>query len=233
MAAVDLTPFGYTPTESRAYQALLRTGPASGYAVAKALSIARANAYQALDGLVGKGAAVLLEGSPGRYRALAPNGLLARITRQMSARLDRLERQLQALGGEGASDLIPFQGTRAFQEIALRLTARAPGPVRCLAPEAVLETLLPIWRKRAADGTATELWALGPAPEDYPIPLRGAVPADALQGALGPDTIFVLTPEAALLATGTGAAVQGYWASDPLLVAALDAALQQLTTMPT
>ena len=52
---LDLTPFGYTQTENLVYSRLLQGGPASGYAVARDLLIARANAYQALRGLVAKG----------------------------------------------------------------------------------------------------------------------------------------------------------------------------------
>src|SRR5438874_238681 len=47
--AVDLTPFGFTPTESQVYGALLRLGPSTGYAVAHATRVARANTYGALE----------------------------------------------------------------------------------------------------------------------------------------------------------------------------------------
>ena len=73
MMPIDLTPFGFTPTENRAYGALLELGPSSGYALAKALSIARANAYQALNGLVAKGGAIRTHEAPQRYRAERPD----------------------------------------------------------------------------------------------------------------------------------------------------------------
>ena len=40
---IDLTPFGFTPTESRIYQVLLEGGPGTGYAIAQAAGLARAN----------------------------------------------------------------------------------------------------------------------------------------------------------------------------------------------
>ena len=40
--------FGFTPTETKSYQALLKLGPSTGYGVARELGIARANVYQAL-----------------------------------------------------------------------------------------------------------------------------------------------------------------------------------------
>ncbi|NOT09276.1 MAG: TrmB family transcriptional regulator, partial [Gemmatimonadales bacterium] len=52
MATLDLTTFGFTPTESLVYEVLLRGGPGTGYAIARAAGLARANAYGALEGLV-------------------------------------------------------------------------------------------------------------------------------------------------------------------------------------
>ncbi|MBK8005037.1 MAG: hypothetical protein IPK12_14215 [Gemmatimonadetes bacterium] len=55
MADVDLTPFGFTPTESRVYGVLLSGGPGTGYAIARNAELARANTYSALEGLVAGG----------------------------------------------------------------------------------------------------------------------------------------------------------------------------------
>src|SRR6266853_1753836 len=74
---IDLTPFGFTSTESQAYAALLRLGPSTGYSVAHATRIARANAYGALEGLVSRTAALRLAGRPARYRATDPAALIA------------------------------------------------------------------------------------------------------------------------------------------------------------
>src|SRR4029077_6182307 len=54
--SVDVTPFGFPPTESQVYGALLRLGPSTGYAVAHATRTARANTYGALEGLAGRAA---------------------------------------------------------------------------------------------------------------------------------------------------------------------------------
>ena len=52
MPRIDLTPFGFTPTESLVYEVLLTGGPGTGYAVARGAGLARANAYSALEALV-------------------------------------------------------------------------------------------------------------------------------------------------------------------------------------
>src|SRR2546429_4876349 len=95
MTTVDLTPFGFTATESAVYAALLRLGPATGYGVGRATRLARANAYAALEGLVTRGAAQRAAGRPAHYRPADPRALLARLAAEQGEALDRLSRALQ------------------------------------------------------------------------------------------------------------------------------------------
>src|SRR2546430_13875441 len=80
--AVDLTPFGFTPTESQVYGALLRLGPSTGYAVAHATRVARANTYRALEGLAGRAPPIRPPRPPARYRARDPPPLIAQLPPQ-------------------------------------------------------------------------------------------------------------------------------------------------------
>src|SRR5216117_585313 len=82
---LDLTPFGFTATESLVYAALLRLGPSTGYAVAHATRVARANTYGALEGLVSRTAALRLPGRPARYRATDPAALIAQLAAEQGA----------------------------------------------------------------------------------------------------------------------------------------------------
>ena len=81
---LDLTPFDFTPTESHVYEVLITKGPGTGYAIARAAGLARANAYSALEGLVAKGAARAEPGRPRRYRPEAPQVLLGRVVDRQS-----------------------------------------------------------------------------------------------------------------------------------------------------
>src|SRR5205807_1925362 len=92
---VDLTPFGFTPTESQVYGALLRLGPSTGYALAHATRVARANTYGALEGLAGRAAAIRLPGRPARYRAVDPRALVAQLAAEQGQALDRLSQALR------------------------------------------------------------------------------------------------------------------------------------------
>src|SRR5438477_7784123 len=95
MGKIDLTPFGFTPTESLVYAALLRLGPSTGYGVARATRLARANAYAALEGLVERGAAHRSAGRPRQYRPGDPHALLAQLAALQGEALDRLAGALQ------------------------------------------------------------------------------------------------------------------------------------------
>src|SRR5918994_4198952 len=95
MASIDLTHFGFTPTEGLVYQVLLTNGPGTGYALAREAGLARANAYSALEGLVSKGAARVEAGRPRRYRSESPAGLIARISNNHGVALERLSGELE------------------------------------------------------------------------------------------------------------------------------------------
>ena len=99
---LDLTRFGFTPTESLVYEVLLKHGPGTGYAIASAAGLARANAYSALEGLVSKGAARVEAGRPRRYRPEAPAGLIARISSNHGTALEQLSTELERLPAESA-----------------------------------------------------------------------------------------------------------------------------------
>src|SRR5260370_106548 len=132
--AADLTPFGFTATESLVYGALLRLGPSTGYGVAHATRVARANTYHALEGLVGRAAAVRVAGRPARYRAADPRALLAQLAAEQGDALDRLSRALREAGerspGTGSSPpALPAA-------VRLALGGLWAGPAPCLGRSA-------------------------------------------------------------------------------------------------
>ena len=226
---IDLSPFGFTKTESTAYSALLARGPSGGYAVAKALSIARANAYQALNGLVAKGAAIRLDGQPQRFKAIRPQALLARLVERVGGQLDRLESQIAEDGAGDGNAVLPITGSRAFLDVATRTAARAVSPVTCVAPQQELQDLAPAWRKRAADGHQTDLWVIGSLPETFPLQLAGSVSDERATSCFGGSVALLSCAEGAVVVTLDGDAARGYWTSDPVLLGTLCGAVAHLT----
>ena len=115
-SSVDLTSFGFTPTESLVYEVLLKHGPGTGYALARAAGLARANAYSALEGLVTKGAARVEGGRPRQFRAESPAALIARVSNNHGLALERLSRELDgiAVSSDTKIVVIRIRDSRAF-----------------------------------------------------------------------------------------------------------------------
>lgn len=220
----DLTPFGYTPTESLAYQALLELGPSSGYAVARHLNVARANAYQALDGLVSKGAAVVVAPeTPKRYRAIQPQTVFARVLAAQSQRLDDLERDLGADPAPTPDALVPIRGERAVRDVAIRAIVRARGGVRCVAPGSELRAFAQAIRARLTSGRPTAVWTADDDREGVP-----GVPAAVGRGIerLGQRVILLVADGA--LAARLDPIPEGVWSADQLFAGLVGAAIDNV-----
>ena len=157
MPDIDLTPFGFTPTESLVYAVLLTGGPGTGYAIARTAGLARANAYGALEGLVTKGAARMEGSRPKRYRPEPPSALLARIAGDHGRHLDQLSAQLDALSVPATPTLVEVTSSRGALQLIQHDVARAATSVRLLAPAEAFPLLGPALRRPASAGVALQL----------------------------------------------------------------------------
>ena len=227
MADVDLTPFGFTPTESLAYRTLLDLGPCSGYALAKALSIARANTYQALNGLVAKGAATSSDDQPQRYRAERPDAMLARIIDAQARRLDVLESQIQSIGQRSGATIVGLLGTRGLLDIALRTLALEPGEVICVGTSDLIAALGPAWHRRAMDSHPSAVWIIGKDPADLPVDPRGLIDEARAEVLFGGAVFLLLAGDVAVIAR-VGENTSGYWTSDTTICGAVKGVVMHL-----
>ena len=207
----DLMPFGFTATESMVYSTLLRLGPATGYAVARAVRLARANAYGALDGLVSRGAAVRIPGRPTRYRPADPQALLAQITAAHGEALDRLSRALADAARSTEPETKTLAGARAVANVVLQLVARAERRVEGVLAAELWRATLPAWR-RAAARAQVELRIAGDAPTEAPELVVGTTPPDH-------PTVLVIDNTQALAAVGSADGLAAVWTSHPAIVA--------------
>ena len=204
-------PFGFTATESMVYSTLLRLGPATGYAVARAVRLARANAYGALDGLVSRGAAVRMPGRPTRYRPADPQALLAQITAAHGEALDRLSRALADAARSTEPETKTLAGARAVANVVLQLVARAERRVEGVLAAELWRATLPAWR-RAAARAQVELRIAGDAPTEAPELVVGTTPPDH-------PTVLVIDNTQTLAAVGSANGLAAVWTSHPAIVA--------------
>lgn len=94
-----LQELGFSEYESRAYVALLAKSPLTGYEVAKASKVPRANVYAVLQKLEDRGAALRVETSAGmRYAPVAPEEL----TRRLGSRFEHALKAARSAMAEAA-----------------------------------------------------------------------------------------------------------------------------------
>jgi HTH-type transcriptional regulator, sugar sensing transcriptional regulator len=225
---LDLTHFGFTPTESLVYEVLLTTGPGTGYAIARAAGLARANAYSALEGLVAKGAARVEAGRPRQYRPEPPAGLIARISNNHGLALERLNRELEQIAVPDTPTVVEIESGRGVLQLISHDIARATSSVLLLAPPDAFPLLAPALRRPLSSGVPMSLWSTGAVD-------LGFAPVDVITDDLGwPGMpIIALTDNrTATVGARNGSDVRGHWSTAPSFVAAARLALERLTSQP-
>lgn len=225
MLRLDLTRFGFTPTESLVYEVLLTGGPGTGYAIARSAGLARANAYSALEGLVTKGAARVEGGRPKRYRPEPPAALVARISTDHGQAMDRLSRELEAISVPGTQTLVEVESGRAVLQLITHDVARAAVSVVLLAPPDAYPLLAPALRRPVSAGLPVTLCSTGPVELGF-APVELVAQSD--HGWPGMPIIAVVDDRTALIAARQGAEVRGHWSTAPSFIAAARLAWERL-----
>lgn len=225
--ALDLTPFGFTPTETRMYSTLVTFGPGTGYALAQAAGLARANAYSALDGLVTKGAARVDGIRPKRYRPETGAVLMARLGDRQAVALDRLEAALGAVGAPEGPTLVELETARACWQALGRDIARATERVWLLAPPDAYVAMSPVLRRAAGAVADTIFLATGPVVVDFADVVKvgpNAWPGDPV--------VAVVDGRAAVIGRREGDHFEAHWSASPAFVAGASLAFERLRGLP-
>jgi sugar-specific transcriptional regulator TrmB len=222
-SSLDLTSFGFTPTESLVYEVLLKHGPGTGYALARAAGLARANAYSALEGLVTKGAARVEGGRPRRYRPEPPAGLIARISNNHGLALERLSRELDGIPAPSESSVVEIHSGRAILQLLSHDIARSARSVELLAPPDAFPLLAPALRRPLSAGVPVSLWSTGPVSID----VGSTVAMVAEQPWPGMPILAVIDERSAIVGSRQGSEVHGYWSSAPSFIAAARLAVEK------
>lgn len=221
MPDIDLTPFGFTPTESRVYEVLLRNGPGTGYTIARAAGLARANTYSALEGLVAKGAALVEGGRPKRYRPENPAALVTLITNRQGTELERLNETLRSFGTTATPTLIEINSPKGALQILSHEIARARENVQLLVPADAYPILAPALRRAASAALALDLRS------QKPVSL-GFVPVTTVgvRNWAGEPLLMITDERTAMVGSRQGSQVEGHWSTAAGFVAAARAAFE-------
>jgi HTH-type transcriptional regulator, sugar sensing transcriptional regulator len=224
IGSLDLTGFGYTPTESLVYEVLVRSGPGTGYAIARVAGLARANAYSALEGLVQKGAARVEEGRPKRFRPESPATLTARIVEQQGQALDTLSRVLAEISVPPSPSLVELTSARGTFQLVSHEIARAHRRVAVIVPVDGYSPITPALRKAAAANVELSLAS------DQAVELPFAR-VTAIVGTVkwpGEPILAVIDDRGAIVAARgpDPDTLSGHWGTDAVFVATANALVQ-------
>jgi sugar-specific transcriptional regulator TrmB len=212
---IDLTPFGFTPTESLIYEVLLRGGPGTGYTIARAAGLARANVYAALEGLVAKGAARVADGRPKQFRPEPPSTLLARLSDRQGEAMESLSGALAALAAPETATLVELVSSRGAVQLMGHEIARATESVQLIAPPDGCLALAPQLRRAAAMGVQLDVASTAPVPLGV-VDVGAITPGDWP----GEPVLLIVDRRAALVGSRDGERFSGHWGSGPAFVAA-------------
>lgn len=117
-----LMKFGLTRQEASIYILLLLEGSLNGYEVSKRSGISRSNAYNALAGLVEKGAAYVIEEQAVRYLPVAIEELTKNKIELLTRAADTLKKQLPKRREE-TENYITIKGKRQIEDKLRNLIA--------------------------------------------------------------------------------------------------------------
>jgi sugar-specific transcriptional regulator TrmB len=140
-----LVELGFSLNESRAYNALLRESPATGYEVGVRAQIPRSAVYGVLRRLVAQGAARAIAGTPERFAPAPAEDLLAMLRTRFDASAEGLEQAMRTMDASPpAPDAFSVRGYARVLEEAVRLIRGAesrlvvsgwPREIEMLSPE--------------------------------------------------------------------------------------------------
>jgi sugar-specific transcriptional regulator TrmB len=221
---LDLTPFGFTPTESHVYEVLVTKGPGTGYAVARSAGLARANAYAALEGLVSKGGARTDEGRPKRFRPEPPSVLLGRIVDRQGQAIESLTDALSTISLPATPTLTEVTSLRGVIQLLSLEIARARAEVLLCLPAEAYPQLSPALRRAVASSVALELVADGPADQAVTT-VQVAVSGSRWPGR---PLLAAIDGRVALIGMMEGDRVSAHWGTAPATVAATVLSIRSL-----
>lgn len=221
--AIDLVPFGFTPTETLIYEVLLRGGPGTGYTIARAAGLARANVYAALEGLVSKGAARASDQRPKQYRPEPPDTLLALLIDRQGEAVDALSQALSEFAAPDTPTLVELSSARGAVQLMAHEIARAEQHIELIAPPDGCLALAPQLRRAVTVGVALDIASTDSVPLGTIAVTRISPPSWP-----GEPVLLVADMRGALIGSRDAGRFTGHWGRAASFIAAAQHACRSL-----
>lgn len=92
-----LMDFGFTKTDALVYINLLKNGRASGYKIAKDISLSRSSVYSSIDNLYKNGCIFMSDGETKEYEAKSPDLIFSQIEKKTIENIQILKKELSRM----------------------------------------------------------------------------------------------------------------------------------------
>ncbi len=158
---------GFTASDAKAYVALIRSSPATGYEVAARSGVPRSAIYGVLKGLEARGVVALVEETPARYAPLDPERLAGIVRGRVEREVQSLTTALSELPRPAeAGSLWRVRGYDRILERAEELIDAAADGVFLSAWGREVDRLAPALRRAGERGVYTLLFSFSSTAKD-------------------------------------------------------------------
>lgn len=216
-----LVKIGFSEYEAKAYVALLRESPVTGYQLSKLSSVPRSMIYEVLGKLVARGAAMTLHREGGaKYAPVPAEEFLDQVQREQETLISALKSELVAF--DSAPDLEYVWNIEGYENImakAEEMIDQAKGQIYLSLRPDIFPELQPILQKAIQRGVRVVIYA----PSDLDMPggqvVVNPMSEEAVGRVEGLGLILTIDEEEVLISEWlTGTQAWASWTSSPLLV---------------
>ncbi|MEM9188609.1 MAG: helix-turn-helix domain-containing protein [Myxococcota bacterium] len=192
---------GFTATEARAYVALLKHHPATGYELAARSGIPRSAIYEVLHRLAAMGAVEAVQSKPAKYIPISPNQLFELLTARFNQHLADLRTSIAEL--KQAAPKLTTRTVRGYDEVmaqAQLLIEQSKHQIHASLWAREASRLAPAFQSAQARGVDVVLFSFNPIREpDVGQVFSYEIPEAELEGHWEHRIIVVVDRKSALI----------------------------------
>ncbi|MGD1995984.1 MAG: helix-turn-helix domain-containing protein [Anaerolineae bacterium] len=217
----NLVELGFSEYEAKAYVALLKASPATGYQVSKISGVPRSMIYEVLGKLAARGAAMTLrmEGST-KYAPVPADELLEQLHREQTELITALKEKLSALTSAPNLEYVwNIEGHENILAKAEEMIEQAETRVYLALLPATFEELQPLLERASERGVRVVVYTTADLDLAGGRVVVAPMSEEALSQAGGLGLILVIDGEEVLVGEWlTATQARASWTSSPLLV---------------
>lgn len=216
-----LMKIGFSEYEAKAYVALLRESPVTGYQLSKTSGVPRSMIYEVLGKLTGRGAAMTLrKGDSTRYAPVPAEEFLDQLRREHEELTASLKDDLAVLASPADLEYVwNIEGHENIIAKAIEMIRQAKTRIYLALVPATCQTLQPALEEAIERGVRVRLYTTSKVDVANCRVVVAHVSEETLGQARGLGLILVIDGEEVLIAEWlTATQARASWTSSPLLV---------------